>query len=367
MSSTTPRIFGLDLLRSVAILAVVLAHGLVFLYPHHPRAGVLGYFGIGVDLFFVLSGYLIGGILLRSGEALGTGRGLLHFWLRRWLRTLPNYYLFGALLLVLGLFVWGTSPAYWRGVWQSATFTQNLAWKPDSGFFPESWTLAIEEWFYLLAPLAIAGAMRCGLGFRAAFAGVLGFLLIAPLVARCLAPASHDWATGLRQFVIYRLDSIAWGLLAAWIAAGAPQVWQRVRVPAALAGVALSVVSYWMLLRMAAHDTWYLRTFLFTQFAVGFALLLPWAAQWRTDASNLPARFIRATARWSYSMYLCNLGLMLLGHHFLMEHVKGSVAMAWLVFAGFFVACYAVSALAYRLWERRFLDYRDRWALTRER
>lgn len=364
--SAAPRVFGLDLLRSLAILAVVLAHGLIFLYPHYPRAGVLGYLGIGVDLFFVLSGFLIGGILLRTGDALGTGRGLVHFWLRRWLRTLPNYYLFGAIVLLLGVFVWGTSPAYWRGVWQSATFTQNLAWRPDSGFFPESWTLAVEEWFYLLAPAAIWAGMKCGLRFRAAFGAVLTVMLIGPLLARCFAPASHDWATSLRQFVIYRLDSIAWGLLAAWIAAGSPEIWRRIRIPAAVVGAVLSVVSYWMMYRMVPAHAWYLRTGLFTQFAVAFALLLPWASQWRTDATNPAARFVRATARWSYSMYLCNLWLMQLGLHFLTDEVRGSTTAAWLVFFGFFAACYAVSALAYWVWERRFIELRERLPSARE-
>lgn len=360
------RIFGLDVLRSIAILAVVLAHGLVFLYPHVPRAGLLGYFGaVGVDLFFVLSGFLIGGILLRTGDALGAWRGLAGFWTRRWLRTLPNYYLFAGLVVLLGVVVWEPSPPWWRGVWQTLTFTQSLAWRADSGFFPEAWTLAIEEWFYFGAPLAILAGLRLGLRFRTVFLGVLTVLLAVPLALRFLAPAAHDWAEALRKFVIYRLDSIAWGLAAAWCAQAAPTAWARWRIPAAVAGAVLVVGAYVLLWTLDLATSRYIRTLHFTQFAAGYALLLPWASQWRSESNHPAARFVRATARWSYSMYLCNLSFLLLALKFLEPQFRASAAVAWLLFAGYFAACYLTSALAYALWERRFLALRERLPWTR--
>ena len=112
--SSGPRIIGLDVLRALAIGGVVLSHGLVFLYPHVPalelggaRLGLyhLGHSGYyGVELFFVLSGFLIGGILLGVGPRLAGGAELLRFYCRRWFRTLPNYYLF--LLVNIAFLLW---------------------------------------------------------------------------------------------------------------------------------------------------------------------------------------------------------------------------------------------------------------------
>jgi len=87
------RIYGLDILRAFAIFFVVLAHASSFLTQ--PLQDILWHFQYdGVSIFFVLSGYLIGGILIKIIENKGaTFKNLFNFWLRRWLRTLPNYFL----------------------------------------------------------------------------------------------------------------------------------------------------------------------------------------------------------------------------------------------------------------------------------
>src|SRR5882762_149089 len=90
------RLVGLDLMRTIAILLVVYQHGQFFFYPFsNPAFGNLsfamfGYFG--VEMFFVLSGFLIGNIFLAAYEEKKRFdlKDLLLFWKRRWLRTLPN-------------------------------------------------------------------------------------------------------------------------------------------------------------------------------------------------------------------------------------------------------------------------------------
>jgi len=81
------RIIGLDSLRAIAILLVLMAH----------FVNKLDFLGLyGVELFFSLSGFLIGGILYRSmaSEHCWSFKHVKSFWVRRWWRTLPNYYLF---------------------------------------------------------------------------------------------------------------------------------------------------------------------------------------------------------------------------------------------------------------------------------
>ena len=110
MEHKVSRLFGLDLIRAIAISLVVLSHCTFLLCPGKTAMflDVVRLFGaVGVDLFFVLSGYLIGGLLLKQIASRNTNfKDLFTFWKRRWLRTLPNYALVlilnSLLLLVLG-------------------------------------------------------------------------------------------------------------------------------------------------------------------------------------------------------------------------------------------------------------------------
>ena len=148
------RIFGLDLMRAVAILLVIFSH-LVWILPNKTGlvpdllsvAGV-----IGVEIFFVLSGFLIGRIIYRFYTAPEfSKKDIIYFWIRRWFRTLPNYYL----ALVLNIFVTlGIGLALPKTIWQYPFFMQNFAWEIPP-FFYESWSLTIEEFAYILGPLAL--------------------------------------------------------------------------------------------------------------------------------------------------------------------------------------------------------------------
>jgi peptidoglycan/LPS O-acetylase OafA/YrhL len=149
----------LDTLRAIAILAVIACHisssfrELNATQDHHWLAihhwlGIAGLGGHGVDLFFVLSGWLLGCLLL-SEKTRTNQIDVKRFWMRRWLRTLPAYYM--VLLLTLGQRIL-------QGRWQFDDgyyflFLQNYALDPLP-FFGVSWSLCVEEQFYLLiAPL----------------------------------------------------------------------------------------------------------------------------------------------------------------------------------------------------------------------
>ena len=142
------RIFGLDLLRAIAILLVLFVHSKHFL-PKNIAHFLNKYILIdGVGLFFVLSGFLIGGIFIKDFEKDISFKSLLNFWKRRWYRTLPNYFLILSSLLLLSI------PEIDFANFKYFIFLQNL-YSPISPFFTESWSLSIEEWFYLTAPLLI--------------------------------------------------------------------------------------------------------------------------------------------------------------------------------------------------------------------
>lgn len=152
---TSERFLGLDVVRTLAIGCVLLCHAIMLygvLFPVTVPVAIastlFGYYG--VELFFALSGLLIGGILFQDVLPVPGVRSVGRFLLRRWLRILPAYYAVLAILLTV---------EWWRnggvGVrWEYVFLVQNYNHGAE-GFFPASWSLPIEQWAYILAPLAL--------------------------------------------------------------------------------------------------------------------------------------------------------------------------------------------------------------------
>ncbi len=151
----TARLPGLDTLRALAVLIVVVFHLGGYLPPAFQPIAAIGW--MGVDLFFVLSGYLIGTQLLRP-YLRGERPRLIAFYQRRAYRILPAY--FAVLALYLAVPAWrewpGLAPA-----WKFATFTENIAMHyPADRAFSHAWSLCVEEHFYLLLPWLVLLLMR---------------------------------------------------------------------------------------------------------------------------------------------------------------------------------------------------------------
>src|SRR4051812_10707754 len=141
------RLCGLDTLRAAAISIVLMDN-----YRWVSNKNIFGFMsqlgGTGVDLFFVLSGFLIGNQIL-SAFAKEQNFSLTYFYIRRLLRTLPNYYVVLTLYFLFPTILSGTSSAQ---LISFLTFTQNLN-MPSGSTFSHSWSLCVEEQFYLLFPV----------------------------------------------------------------------------------------------------------------------------------------------------------------------------------------------------------------------
>ena len=322
-------------MRAAAVTLVLLSHcGDVFASwfgGTNLRAFSYGAY-YGIELFFVLSGLLIGGLLIdaidqparpaRPGRA-GAWR---IFMVRRWLRTLPLYYLWLAVLLI----VW--APIIWQGHAHLAdavvfygTLTQNLAWPMrDGGLFDVTWSLMVEEWFYLgFSALLFAGIGRLG---RAALPIAIGVFLAGPVLARWWLRAAPDSSDHL---VIYWLDPIAIGVLAAWMASRRPALFRAAAwlLPLALALVWWTFAGGLARLGVSAHLR---RTFDFDLVALALVLVLPSAARWR-HARGWAADAVRWLSRTSYALYLTHLSLLLwVGVHRAAWHLSpgGAVALS---------------------------------------
>lgn len=179
MSEHKPRrrIDGLDTLRACAIVLVLMSHYSVVV-SHKATFGFLTGMGwMGVDLFFVLSGYLIGNQIL-SPLARGASFSLKTFFARRLLRTVPNYYVVLALYLLLPSELGGSQTA---PLWRFLTFTQNIGLH-FGATFSHSWSLCVEEQFYIVLPLAALGIAACRKsllwGWLAIAAAIVGGMLV---------------------------------------------------------------------------------------------------------------------------------------------------------------------------------------------
>ena len=303
---SSQRNFGLDVLRSSASLSVmVLTHGAFFFYHLAPNQRTIWYIGsLGMDMFFVLSGFLIGGILL---DSMSEGEGWVRrFWMRRWIRTLPNYYVFLILNVAIWLLSVGPVPEWPRYL----VFAQNLFW-PQSPFFPESWSLALEEMFYLVAPLMfLALALdpkkpkrtltACALVIAAGIALRYGWVVL----------TNPEWDAGVKKVVVSRVDAIAYGVFAVqWFRYARPS---RARTSQlALAGTALVLIAAAIYLASDENASIAARVVPFALQGAGFAMLLPWFAG--LDGARAPGWYRVVSNRlavWSYSWYVIHLFVM---------------------------------------------------------
>jgi peptidoglycan/LPS O-acetylase OafA/YrhL len=269
-----------------------------------------GFFG--VDIFFVLSGYLVGAILIRHAAQPGFAAWRV-FMTRRWLRTLPLYYVW---LAVLTLF-W--APAFFRPdhlailahlLPRYLVFLQNPVFAiPWPGWFGVSWSLAVEEWFYLLFATVLLG-LSARFGRTRVLGTLLAAVLIVPPVARILLldPLS------LPGSVLTTLDQIGFGVALAWIAQARPTAFRRAAWALPL-GLALCVLFYrqpvWLW-----HGSYALnRALQYDILALGIALCLPAAARWRA-AHGPAAAAVRAVAKYSYGLYMIHLTVLETIHYY---------------------------------------------------
>jgi peptidoglycan/LPS O-acetylase OafA/YrhL len=244
----------------------------------------------GVEFFFALSGFLIGGILL---DLRPTAANLGTFVLRRWFRTLPVYYL--ALLVFLAFPL-----EFNRGApgepWQYFVFLQNVTSYPK--FFSVSWSLAIEEWFYLLLPLCLL--------FRIRYLHAVALIIGAGVLARLYLPIDD-----VRASVAGRPDAIAYGCLVAWLMRSdwRAGIERHARL-LALAGMAGTIAAYacFVMLTERMQLSRPAGAALFTAFPLLAAMTLPYFAALRIQSPQL-ARMAVFGAAVSYPLYVWHTGL----------------------------------------------------------
>jgi peptidoglycan/LPS O-acetylase OafA/YrhL len=362
----TARNHGLDTLRALAIVLVVMHHYVLFV-SGTDTFGWVGEIGwVGVDLFFALSGYLIGNQIfaaLRSKRDFSLPR----FYARRLLRTLPNFY-----VVLAFYYLW---PGFAAGspllpVWKFLTFTQNINLRPGTAF-SHAWSLCIEEQFYMLLPavaLLIASLRR---SLRWTWVAV-GFAFAAGLVIRYLVWTNYvgehpRWESSYFKYLYYstfcRFDELVAGVALALVKNFHPRQWRILTSRGNLLlakGVAITGLTLWLFLwdRKGLPMT----LIGFPMLALGFSLLILAALSRKSILRDTAIPGAGKLALWSYAIYLTHKQLCILaaaplerlGHG--PDSLPAIAAMAFIsVFSGW---------VLYRCVERPFMALRERYVPT---
>jgi peptidoglycan/LPS O-acetylase OafA/YrhL len=352
------RIYGLDVYRAIAILVVVQSHSSFMLngtfMENFPWIALVD----GVELFFVLSGFLIGSILLKIIEQNDYSLSfplLFTFWKRRWFRTLPNYYL---ILIIYTLFVS-------QGIIEADIsqfnytfflFLQNFA-SPFYNFFWESWSLSVEEWFYIITPVLLLLVLKL-IPNRKGILSVIILLILAPLVYRI--SVSHInvdqfwWDVSFRKVVIMRLDTVIYGVLAAYIKYYHASFWKKAAIPGFILGLLLIFI-----LPSITTDpnAFFTKTFYFSLISIAAMLLLPFADSVKKFKTRF-GKWITHISLISYSMYLINfgLGISIIETNFPIENTLDGTIKYFL----FWIYVLVTSTLLYFGFELPVMSLRDR-------
>ena len=301
------RIFGLDLLRALAIFFVVHGHGL-FLVSGTRLAFLTGInLPHGVDIFFVLSGFLIGTSFFSYAEKQERVdlRKTATFFCRTALRILPNYYVVLLIYFVLvqtGV-VSGNMNAF--PLWRFATFTQNL-FTPFYDFYWESWSLPVQWWFYMMFPvlLFICGNRKY---VRKATPLICLFFIIASWTYR-YSISSHAldsfwWDVWFRKTVASRTDNIYIGVLAAWVRVYFPERWNKHSLVCLFAGLAIMIFT---LVVPRPRYSFYTNVVYLSIPPVAISLWLPFLTTIRISKSFF-GKVMSHVSVLSYAMFLVNL------------------------------------------------------------
>jgi peptidoglycan/LPS O-acetylase OafA/YrhL len=362
---------GLDGLRAIAILLVFASH-----------SDLMEFGWVGVQLFFVLSGFLITGILLEMKESLPRREYFVKFYGRRFLRIFPLYYFYLASMAVVayGLLSLGFRRNYMENffhqVWYAVLYVYDLFYRTPSfqpsQFLDHFWSLSVEEQFYIVWPLLLLLATEKHL--KGLF---LSFIILAPIF-RWLLYLFYVSGSPLWPFrepiglVIYswplsHLDAFALG---AYISRySIPQPRQKLLLLALLVPVLgfgttylasgsvgpIAALGFNLQLESGYQFIWAHSLLNFF-----FALLIYCVAREKVFVRFLELPWLRYLGKISYGMYVYHLALIWFTNRFFEKqlHIQSGI---WAKAAVALAATILISTLSYFLLEKPVLNLKDRF------
>jgi peptidoglycan/LPS O-acetylase OafA/YrhL len=351
---------GLDLLRALAIIVVVIYHAGIMGFPMPGRLDRWGW--IGVDLFFVLSGYLIGGQLLAPlarDRRINLGR----FFARRALRIMPAYFVVLAVYFLLPPL--REYPEMSQPLWKFLLSVQNIALHGGTAF-SHAWSLAVEDQFYLCLPLILLFVNR----WRPAALIIPCVIIFGGILLRTILAYQNLGETGVSfrgfQACIYyptwtRLDPLVFGVALAAIEKFRPHWWHRlINCALWLWLPGLAVIAYALYLGEGDYINVAASIWQFPLIALGMAALLVCAVSPRLFFRRVAIPGAAFIASIAYSAYL----IQKLVIHFVAQLCLSyniTQTSLWALL-GVEICVYVAATILFLAIERPFLQLRHRIA-----
>lgn len=318
---------GLDLLRAIAIVAVVVWH-------HDPEAVRLGW--IGVNLFFILSGFLIGSILLKGFDTDGFRMG--SYLSSRFLRIYPLYAAAVA-FYIFTLYMRVTITGAGTGLQIAAlhaVFLQTLAfdlWRLDLPFYMPTWSLVVEVMFYITIPFILAALYRLRVVWLGLVALAAAFLWLRFAISATLDPEDPNWHFYYFLRPYFRYDELLFGVGVAYAVHRGHTALRGALLIAGAVGISWLCHHIWNIPKADQFPSMALLTWQSVVFPTLLASAFAAIVYGMYD-KRWSCRLVNVIARLAYPLYL--------GHTFLLPFTKGWISYLGLSFLVAVVASYAI-------------------------
>lgn len=333
------RNFGLDVVRAISITFVLIAHKFVLPF----ELGLLG-----VQIFFILSGFLIGQILIRDFYSSGTFNTVIKFWKRRWYRTLPLYYL----ILVLKILIYG-NPYGWKMIVYFFFLQANFV---GIDFFGVSWSLIVEEWFYIFLPLSTLFFFSKGISSKNFVIYLVSFILFF-LISRFF------WNYFEKGIIIYQFDCLLLGVLLATVKVYYNFIYKKLNSVFMLilgcSGLCYFTLTLGNISQVPLYAPYY-RVVLYFLLSLCICLIIPFVEQStfindRLKKVYLLYLFFTWTSVLTYAIYLIHMEIFQIDFH-LSFLLNSFVQM---------VLLYSISYVIFIFYEHPFMNLRDEFSFRK--
>ena len=362
------RNIGLDVARTIAILLVLFSHTL-WISDHYPKvvSSAMKLSGTaGVEVFFIISGFLIGKIVWR--ELLlpdYSFKNVKYFLLRRWFRTFPNYYLLLFVNVLVWYFIYGEFP---EKIYKYILYIQNFA-DTSLPFYRVSWSLAVEQFSYILGPFILYALIRLfpKKNRDKFYLWVTIFILLCFTLTKVYfyytkeVANIYEWNESIRKVLIYRLDAVYWGFLLRYFYNKYTD-WIH-RHEKLLLAIGLFGFVFLNILRVPLGITveqtpGFMIIFYLAVHSIGICCIIPYLVSMKMK-SKIGVKFFTTISLISYSLYLLHYTIILhsLKTIFPSEELRG--VPLWLYTFLYWGITILLSYLLYRYFERPITNLRD--------
>ena len=362
------RNFGLDIVRSIAIISVLICHWYFLSDNKDLNAflnikifSLLSWFS-GVNLFFVLSGYLIGKIIITLFSKELSISNIKTFYIRRWFRTLPLYYLSLLIYLLLRYDINVFSSFFLKFIFFLQTFDKNFY---SIFFFPVSWSLAVEEWFYLLLPLILFVFFKKNLKQTNLYIKIIALITLITFVKIGYTLLSNqNLDLGTQSFLPFRFDSLLTGVVFASLKINNQDIFEKfLNKKTIIICFILFFISYNIINFYAQSKIFLIFQNIIFPVIINFvgAIFIIFFENnkfinTKLKKISLIRHFFEKTSLYSYSMYLFH--LILYAFYRAVFSNPDELFMPILICLG---TIYLFSALIYRYYEKPIMDMRERF------